>query len=185
MIYLACRTTFAPILTSLFRIVVSDSGLTDRFWEIYYLAHYYCDPYLRPEKIDFAEVVDVGITGLTEEVITELRGKFEKKIERLRADEDKQVSFLMQLGLAYQYGIPGFPRGGLFVPAAIEGLENDYLFFRLLSQGYLQAITRKKFDLDPTDPAELRAPAIKQWQKWWEENKDKLHYDRMKDRLEP
>ena len=157
-----------------------DRPLIDRFWAAYYLAHYYCDPHFRPEEMDFAELADV-ITGLTEAVVKEIRGNLEEEVERLRADEDKTIVFLIELALACQERSAKDIKP--YVPALLKALESDYLYFRIISQKRLEELTRQQFPLDPTDPAELRAPAIKQWKKWWEENKDKLHYDRMKDQL--
>jgi len=130
--------------------------------------------------MDFAELADV-ITGLTEEVVKELRGKFEKEVERLRADEDKTIVFLIELALACQERSAKDIKP--YVPALLKALESDYLYFRILSQKRLEELSGQEFPLDPTDPPELRAPAIKEWQEWWKENKDKLRYDTMRRRL--
>jgi hypothetical protein len=156
--------------------------LMDRFFAAYYLAKYYSFLDASTGKGEIALSAVRPQEWPMFKAMIELRGKFEKEIERLRADEDKTLEFLIDLGFAHQQ----FPQDFRpYVPALLKALESDYLFFRIISQKRLEELTGQQFPLDPTDPAELRASAIAQWQKWWQENKDKLHYYAMKDRLEP
>jgi len=162
--------------------IVRDENrpLIDRFWAAFYLAKYYLffDTFASEGKIDLSEF-EPDERPMVEAMI-ELGGKFEKEIERLRAGEDEKIIFWIDLGLAHQEVLQDFRP---YVPALLKALESEHLFFRIISQKRLEELTGQQFPLDPTDPPELRAPAIAQWQRWWEENKDKFHYDPMKDRL--
>lgn len=152
--------------------------LMDRLWAAFYLDRYYVEFSLfkKPVAVEVSEV-----EKLLAKAAAETAEKWEPYIEEILQSPDKTTRLLLCLSLTF----PGdhYEDKKSLIPGLLDGLENENLYLRLLSQDYLEKLTDQQFPLDPTDAAELRAPAIKQWQKWWEENKDKLRYDRMKDRL--
>ena len=157
----------------------------DRFYAAFYLARFYINTYYGTCS-ELTLVGDIPFEASEKEALVEAGHQFHWEVLRLCADKDREVSFLMQLDLAHQrYFHNVFPGRGDFVPAAIDGLDNDYLYFRLLSQEYLEQITGQKFDLDPTDPPEIRASGVEKWREWWRDNKYDLYYDPWSERLLP
>jgi len=154
--------------------------LLERFWAAYYLAFYSLGLSQIPTTPDFSELPPEEISEA--ENITakmrELGQKLNNEVKMLLAEEDETITFLLELN-------GGVKDTDALIRAFIKGLGSNYLYFRILSQHRLEEFTKQQFPLDPSDPPELRAPAIAQWQKWWEENKDKLRYDPMKDLLVP
>lgn len=161
--------------------IIKDENrpLMDRLWAAFYLARYYslfslCQGPLPPDIFEEEKLMYTAAA--------EAAKNWKPYVDGLLDSSDKTIRLLMHLGFASPWCLWSTDKK-IHVPDILNGLENENMYVRFLAQDYLEKLTGEQFPLDPTDPAELRAPAIKQWQKWWEENKDKLHYDSMRRRL--
>lgn len=60
------------------------------------------------------------------------------------------------------------------IPHIIGALRDTDYFVRVAARGALRSLTGAKMDFDPDGPPSDRESKVKNWERWWEENKGKL-----------